>query len=172
MVTARSFRRVLLLALGSFTLVVTACGDDDDATVAIPPAEDGASDGESDAGADDENASEGEASASTGSVFPAQIADTLDIEETADIPDGGRAAVGLVCNGGGGDLLYAGVVDATGAQSGTYEATADSAEVTFATGAPTAGMGAGATQGTFDEAEHTFDFGDVGVEITVGGCGS
>ncbi len=71
-------------------------------------------------------------------------------------------------------MVYAGVVDAAGAETGTYEARADgvSGPVSFATGAPTAGMGAGARQGTLDEAEYTFDFGELGVEITIDGCGS
>jgi hypothetical protein len=167
METTRSCRRALLVALGSFGLVVTACGDDD-ATVATPQiAEDDASTG------DDDGAGGGEG-ASTGSVFPAQISGTLDVEETADIPEGGRAAIGLICGGDGADVFYAGVVDATGAESGTYQATADgvAGPISFTTGSPTAGMGAGASQGEYDAAEYTFDFGELGVQITIEGCGS
>lgn len=104
-------------------------------------------------------------------MFPPEVGDTLDVQETAEIPAGGRVGVGFVCNGDGADLVYAGVLDAP---DGVYAATADglSGPIAFTTGSPDPGRGVGALQGTFDQSEYRFDFGDLDVQVTVEGCGS
>lgn len=155
----------------ALVFVVSGCGDDDSLTTAGPdgdsPADSTASP-QPDQQADDPS-SDGDDVVATSEVFVPQIVAQLDLERSVEVPGGGNAAVGFVCSGGGGDVAYAGV---SGVDDGLYTVESDGVPgtITIQTGSPTSGLGAGAFQTTLDDEMYTFEFVELGVEVTIPGC--
>ena len=163
----------LLAVTAALVFVMSGCDGDNPLTTASPADDspvDNTASSQPEEHADDLS-SDGDDVVSSSEVFVPQIVAALDLERSVAVPSGDHAGVGFVCNSGGGDqdIAYAGV---SGVNDGLYTVESDGVPgtITLSTGPPTSGLAAGAFQTSLKDESYTFEFIELGVEVTIPGC--